>query len=414
MITEVHIPLLGMNMKEATVVNWISGDGDKVRKDDPLVEIETDKAVHEIPAPASGFLKIVQPKGKIVPVGGIIGIIGLTLDECLSASQKIETSESQQVEASPAVSVPAPSQKGPSFAPPNIGSIKISGVARKMAEKHGIDLLQIKPSNPSGRISKEDVERAIQEVTRDKAEVIIPSALPYSLEVQETIPFVGKKRAMAQRLTESLQFMAQMTNWEDVDMSRVLEIKNSGAIEKGEAQYRLTLNDFFVKLMAQALREYPLINASLIGEEICIWKNINIAVAVAIGDDLVTPVIKNVERKSIQEISQELGKLVAKARENRLSIEDIGGSTISITNIGALGANPGTPIIQLPHAAIVGFGAVEKKPVVVDDQVVIRPMLFMAVTVDHRFVTGAVSARFRKRLKTLIETVNREMLEKTS
>ena len=136
--------------------------------------------------------------------------------------------------------------------------------------------------------------------------------------------------------------------------------------------------------------------------------------AVAIGDDLVTPVIKNVERKSIQEISQELGTLVAKARENRLSIEDIGGSTISITNIGALGANPGTPIIQIPHAAIVGFGAVEKKPVVVDDQVVIRPMLFMAVTVDHRFVTGAVSARFRKRLKTLIETVDREMLEKTS
>lgn len=414
MITGVHIPLLGMNMKEATVVNWISGDGDEIRKDDPLVEIETDKAVHEITAPASGFLKIVQVKGKIVPVGGIIGIIGLTLEECESAYQKIENSKDQQGEAPPLVTSPAPSQKGPSFAPPNLGSIKISGVARKMAEKHGIDLLRIKPSDPSGRISKEDVERAIQEVKQVKPDVIIPSDIHSSLEVQEKIPFIGKKRAMAQRLTESLQVMAQMTNWEDVDMSRVLEIKNSGILEKGETPYRLTLNDFFVKLMAQALREYPLINASLAGEEICVWKNINIAVAVAIGDDLVTPVIKNVELKSIQEISQELGNLVSKARENRLSIEDISRSTISITNIGALGANPGTPIIQIPHAAIVGFGAAEKKPVVVDDQVVIRPMLFMAVTVDHRFVTGAVSARFRKRLKTLIETVNREMLEKTS
>jgi len=414
MITEVHIPLLGMNMKEATVVNWISGDGDEVRKDDPLVEIETDKAVHEIPAPASGFLKIVQPKGKIVPVGGIIGIIGLTMDECVSASPKIEKSESLQKEPSPAVSAAVPSQKSPSFTPPNLGSIKISGVARKMAEKHGIDLLRIRPSDPRGRISKEDIERAIQEMNRVKSEVIIPSDPYSSPEVQEKIPFIGKKRAMAQRLTESLQVMAQMTNWEDVDMGRVLEIKNSGTLEKGEMPYRLTLNDFFVKLMAQALKEYPLLNASLTGEEICIWKNINIAVAVAIGEDLVTPVIKNVERKSIQQISQELGILVAKVRENRLSIEDISGSTISITNIGALGANPGTPIIQIPHAAIVGFGAVEKKPVVVDDQVVIRPMLFMAVTVDHRFVTGAVSARFRKRLKTLTETVDREMLEKTS
>src|SRR4030042_395361 len=413
MITEVHIPLLGMNMKEATVVNWISGDGDEVRKDDPLVEIETDKAVHEIPAPASGFLKIVQPKGKIVPVGGIIGIIGLTMDECVSASPKIEKSQSLQKEPSPAVSAAVPSQKSPSFTPPNLGSIKISGVARKMAEKHGIDLLRIRPSDPRGRISKEDIERAIQEMNRVKSEVIIPSDPYSSPEVQEKIPFIGKKRAMAQRLTESLQVMAQMTNWEDVDMGRVLEIKNSGTLEKGEMPYRLTLNDFFVKLMAQALKEYPLLNASLTGEEICIWKNINIAVAVAIGEDLVTPVIKNVERKSIQQISQELGILVAKVRENRLSIEDMSGSTISITNIGALGANPGTPIIQIPHAAIVGFGAVEKKPVVAYDQVVILPILFMAVTVDHRFVTGAVSARFRKRLKTLTETVDREMLEKT-
>jgi pyruvate/2-oxoglutarate dehydrogenase complex dihydrolipoamide acyltransferase (E2) component len=208
--------------------------------------------------------------------------------------------------------------------------------------------------------------------------------------------------------------MAHMTNWEDVDMSRILEIKNSGLLEKAGTPYRLTLNDFFVKLMAQALKEYPLINASLVGDEICIWDDINIAVAVAVGDDLVTPVIRNVDRKPLQQVSQELGEKVAKARENRLSIKDLSGSTISITNIGALGANPGTPIIQLPHGAIVGFGAVEKKPVVVDDQIVIRPILFMAVTVDHRFITGAVSAGFRKGLKALIETADREMLEKTS
>lgn len=414
MITEVHIPLLGMNMKEATVVKWISGDGEEVREGEPLVEIETDKAVHEIISPASGFLKIVQPKGKMVPIGGIIGIIGLTLEECESAYQKIEVYERQKAEAPPAVSGPTPSEKTPSSPPMNLGSIKISGIARKMAEKHGIDLFHIRPSDPSGRISKEDVERAIQELNKAKPKMIEPPDLPSSLKIQKKIPFTGKKRSMAKRLTESLQVMAQMTNWEDVDMSRVLETKNAGIIEKAGGPYRLTLNDFFVKLMAQALREYPLINASLVGDEICIWDNINIAVAVAIGDDLVTPVIKNVDRKPIQQISRELGALIAKARENRLSIDDISGSTISITNIGALGANPGTPIIQIPHGAIVGFGAVEKKPVVVNDQIVIRPMLFMAVTVDHRFVTGAVSARFRKRLKSLIEFVDMEMLEKTS
>jgi pyruvate/2-oxoglutarate dehydrogenase complex dihydrolipoamide acyltransferase (E2) component len=414
MITEIHIPLLGMNMKEATVVNWISEDGGEVKKEDPLVEIETDKAVHEIASPASGFLKIVQPKGKIVPVGGIIGIIGLTLGESEAAYQKMKTHDNEQNLASPLDSGLNASQSAPLSAPLNLGSVKISGVARKMAEKHGVDLLHVRASDPSGRISKEDVERAIQELNRKKAEMASPSDLPNSMKAQEKIPLIGKKMAMAKRLTESLQVMAQMTNWEDVDMTRVLEIRNSGMMEKDGAPYRLTLNDFFVKLMAQALKEYPLINASLIGNEINIWDNINIAVAVAIGDDLVTPVIKNVDRKPIQQINQELGGLVAKARENRLSIDDISGSTISISNIGALGANPGTPIIQIPHAAIVGFGAVEKKPVVVNDQIVIRPMLFMAVTVDHRFVTGAVSARFRKRLKVLIENVDREILEKTS
>jgi pyruvate/2-oxoglutarate dehydrogenase complex dihydrolipoamide acyltransferase (E2) component len=411
LVCEIHIPLLGMNMKEATIVNWLVENGGKAEKDYALVEIETDKAVHEIVSPASGVLKVVREKGTIVPVGGLIGLVGPTMDACETALDQIGPNNSPETEGSVA---PAPPVTAPSPTIPKGGPIRISGIARKMAETHGLDLSRIQPSDPGGRINKEDVERAIQALEKSKATAPAAAGLQSSLKTREKIPFTGKKRAMAQRLTESLQVMAQMTNWEDVDMSRILEIKNSGILEKTRSPFRLTLNDFFVKLMAQALKEYPLLNASLVGEELCIWDDINIAAAVAVGEDLVTPVIRNVDQKSVQQIGQELGAMVAKARENRLSFADISDSTISITNIGALGANPGTPIIQIPHAAIIGFGAVEKKPVVVEDQIVIRPMLFMAVTVDHRFVTGAVSARFRKRLKALIENADREMLEKTS
>lgn len=411
MAYEIHIPLLGMNMREATIVKWRVSDGAQIEKDAVLMEIETDKAVHEIMASSSGFLKILRPKGTILPVGGIIAVIGATAEECEAAALHAQSSGAEAGTAAPSA-VPPSSVPSPAALPK--GKIKISGIARKIAEKHGIDISQIRPSDPGGQIGKEDVERFIQEKAASQSRLPVGGVVIPGVTAKERIPFVGKKRAMAQRLTESLQVMAQMTNWEDVDMTRVLEIKNSGAMNKPESPYRLTLNDFFVKLMAQALKEYPLVNASLVGEELCIWDDINVAVAVAVGDDLVTPVIRNVDRKPIQQVSQELGAMVAKARENRLSIDDISGSTISITNIGALGANPGTPIIQFPHGAIVGFGAVKKKPVVVGDQIVIRPMLFMAVTVDHRFITGAVSARFRKRLKALIETADPEMLEKTS
>jgi pyruvate/2-oxoglutarate dehydrogenase complex dihydrolipoamide acyltransferase (E2) component len=407
MVHEIHIPQLGMDMKEATIVEWRVSDGAEVEKESVLVEIETDKAVHEITAPSGGFLKILQPKGMIVPVGGIIAVIGATPEECKTAALHAQSSGA-------AVGTAEPSSPPPSSAPsPGLpkGKFRISGIARRIAEKHGVDIPQIRPSDPGGQISKEDVERFIQERSTAQSKPPVGGVVIPGVTVRERIPLGAKKRAMAQRLTESLQVMAQMTNWEDVDMSRVLEIKNSGVLEKTGSPYRLTLNDFFVKLTAQALKEYPLVNSSLVGDELYVWEDINIAIAVAVGDDLVTPVIRNVDRKPIQQVSQELGGMIVRARENRLSIYDISGSTISITNIGALGANPGTPIIQIPHAAIVGFGAVVKKPVVVNDQIVIRPMLFMAVTVDHRFITGAVSAEFRKRLKSLIETADPEVLE---
>lgn len=411
MIQEIHIPLLGMNMQEATIVKWRAEDGSKVEKDAILAEIETDKAVHEIPAPLSGFLKILAPRGKVVPVGGVIGIVGPTLEECEAAAGNIQAGplpEAGTPKAAVGVSSPLPSQ-------PQSRKIKISGIARRIAEKHGVDIPRVIPSDPGGGITKEDVEKFIQ--ARAGAKPPSPPSgdgLIPGVAAREKIPFVGKKRAMAKRLSESLQGMAQMTNWEDVDMTRLLEIKNSGLLEKADAPFRLTLNDFFVKLIGQALKEYPLLNASLLDDQLWIWENINIAVAVAVGEDLVTPVIRNVDRKPIQQISRDLGPLIVKARENRLSVEDISGGTISLTNIGALGANPGTPIIQLPHGAVVGFGAVEKKPVVVNDQIVIRPMMLIAVTVDHRFITGAVSARFRQRLKALLENPERPMLEQST
>jgi len=411
MVFTVNIPALGSNMERGRITSWLFNNGDKVKEGDAIATIETDKTSYDISALGSGFLKIFHLAGEEIPVGGVIGIICSSMEEYDFATPEKYSAQS----SAEAIPLPptAPEEPKTDYASPNM---RVSGIARKLASDHGLDLSKITGTGPAGRITKEDVERAMskKEIQPPCTQMSKPSAGQtehspgdtIAPKVKQAIPLSGKKMVMAKRLQESMQMMAQMTNWESIDMSQLIQMKDFMQSKLNPSDGAITYTDIFVKFTALALKEYPLLNASLKGEQIIIWEDINIGVAVAMGeetDDLVVPVIRNAEKKSIREISTELRSLVKKARENTISYNDLSGGTISITNIGAFGANPGTPIIQLPQSAVVGFGAIEKKPVVVNDEIVIRPKTLLAVSVDHRFITGAVSARFRKRLKTLLE-----------
>ena len=419
MVITVNIPALGSNMERARITSWLFNNGDKVKEEEAIATIETDKASYDITALGSGFLKIFHLAGEEIAVGGVIGIIASTMDEYNSATLEGYSAQSS-LEDSP---LPPTADKQPT-AEYGSGGLKISGIARKLALDHGLELSKIRGTGPGGRITKEDVEKAIQkkEIQTSSTQASTPSVKQMeprlndtvSPKVKQAIPLSGKKMAMAKRLQESMQMMAQMTNWESIDMSQLIQLKDLLQAKLGSLKGTITYTDIFVKFTALALKEYPLLNASLKGDEIIIWEDINIGVAVAMGeetDELVVPVIRNAEKKSIREISAELRSLVKKARENVISYNDLSGGTISITNIGAFGANPGTPIIQLPQSAVVGFGAIEKKPCVINDEIVIRPKTLLAVSVDHRFITGAVSARFRKHLKTLLENPKQSLMD---
>ncbi len=406
MIYRIHIPSLGANMEKAKITKWFAQSGGKVEQGETVASIETDKASYDITAPGNGILKIIRPPGEEVPVGGVIGMIASAGEDFENLKEPVAKAETE----TPLPSGPAPAVIAE--VPGDASSVKISAIARKIAAERGVDLTQVKGTGPGGRITKEDVERVLPQGSPARVE---PRATtPGETRIKKVEPLSPKKRAMAKRLQESMQVMAQMTNWEFVDMSRLIDLKKSVDRSPQPGEGGITYNDIFVKFTGLALQEYPLLNSALKEDQIVTYEDINIGVAVAMGDegdDLVVPVIRRVQEKSIREISQELRALIRKSRGNGLSLDDLTGGTISITNIGAFGANPGTPIIQLPQSAVVGFGAIEKKPVVVEDQTVIRPIMLLAVTVDHRFITGAISARFRKRLKDLLENPTQVILD---
>jgi len=408
MIFKIHIPSLGANMEKAKITKWFAQSGGNVEQGEAVASIETDKASYDITAPGNGILKIIRPPGEEVPVGGVIGMIA-------SQAEEFEEVQNQEDVAAPAdrriSAESAPAMSPHPDIPLDSSSVKISAIARKIASERGLELTKVRGTGPGGRITKEDVEKALGESSNQaKPRVTVPG----EPRIKKVEPLSGKKKTMARRLQESMQAMAQMTNWEFVDMSQLIHLRESTEANLQRGEGGITYNDIFVKFTGLALQEYPLLNSTLKDDQITTYEDINIGVAVAMGeegDDLVVPVIRRVQEKSIREISRELRALIRKARENGPSLDDLTGGTISITNIGAFGANPGTPIIQLPQSAVVGFGVIEKKPVVVEDQIVIRPIMLLAVTVDHRFITGALSARFRKRLKELLENPMKVILD---
>jgi pyruvate dehydrogenase E2 component (dihydrolipoamide acetyltransferase) len=405
MVINITIPKLGEEMTEATIIEWRIEEGDWVNKGQIVAVIETEKVAYEMEAPADGFIHIVMTQDNKVPVGTVIGMIAES-KEGLESLQKEPAKEMPK--ETPAVAVEATEVAAPKLAvaPEREERIRISPIARKLAEEHGIDITKITGSGPGGRIVREDIERAITE--KEEA----PAAKVYEgRKVKATIPLKGMRRAIAEHMYQSLSISAQLTYVSEVDVAEVVKLRNELLSREEAVGARVTYTDIFVLALAEALKANPIINASLIGDEIRIWEDINIAVAVALeGEDeygagLIVPVVKNADKKSLVEISRTIRALTEKARERKLTPDEVTGNTFTFTNLGSHEGRVdiATPIINQPDSAILGAGAIAEKPVVRDGQIVIRPMATISLTFDHRVIDGATAGRFLAKVSELLE-----------
>jgi len=401
----IAIPKLGMSMTEATLVEWRLKEGDHVEKGEIVLVIETEKTKWEVEAATAGFVHIMVNEDVIAPVGRVVGLIATDKEELVSlqkeSPKEIFTTVPEVSETSMNhITVPAPVN-----AAAWEKTIRISPVARKIAEENMIDIATIVGTGPDGRIVREDIERAIEVRKEQEAARTISSAVYEGRKVKTTIPLKGMRRAIAEHMQRSLSVSAQLTSMGEIDMTEMVKVRNSLVEQEQELGTRITYTDIFVLAAARVLKEYPIVNSSLVGNEINLWEEINIGVAVAVEEGLIVPVVKNADHKSLVEISLEVKTLVEKARVGKLMPDDVAEGTFTITNLGAYGGGYGfgTPIINQPQVAILGIGAITERPVVRQGQIVIRSIMTYSFTFDHRVLDGAPAGRFLDTLTQLLE-----------
>ena len=392
MATTVTMPKLGLTMKEGTIEKWLKKEGDRVRKGEPLVEIITEKLNFQYESPASGILrKILHSEGKVVAVTTPIAVIaeeGEALPD-LGATK----SEASVAETPVPADVRAQIQD-------RQGRISASPVARKIAKEKGIDLSLLKGSGPGGRIIRMDVLAAAERPSAERVEA--------ATAAQETagklIPLKGIRKIIAQRMTESFRDVPHFYLSVEVDMSAVQDLREKvkDEVEK-RAKVKLTLTDILVKMVASALKEHPMINSRVEGDQIRLLDEINVGVAIALEDGLIVPVVRRADQKSLTETASAIRTLTKRARRGKLSLEDVGGGTFTLSNMGMLGIDQIHPIINPPECSILGVGRTVEKPVVLGGEIKVKPMAWFTLSSDHRIVDGAGAGQFLNHIRKIIE-----------
>ncbi|MGM0704168.1 MAG: pyruvate dehydrogenase complex dihydrolipoamide acetyltransferase [Pseudomonadota bacterium] len=417
MAIEIKLPSVAAGMEEATLVRWVKSEGESVAKGETLAELETDKAVMEVEAEASGVLGRVLVPGNTdgVPVGTVIGVL-MEPGEEASALAGYSAEPSAAAETAPADApggAPAdtprsgttPVPRSPRAAEGAEGRVLASPLARRLAAERGIALEGLAGSGPHGRIVRLDVERA-----RDSAPAAVAAApaeetVAASNERVETIPHSGMRKTIARRLSESKQQVPHFYLTIDCLLDELLELRErlNAKGERAEPRYRLSVNDFVAFAAARALRRVPEVNASWSDEAIRQYRDVDICVAVATSGGLVTPVVREADRKGLATLSGEIRELAHRARDGKLAPADYQGGGFTISNLGMYGVREFAAIVNPPQAAILAVGAVEKRPVVRDDRLAVGNLMTLTLSADHRVVDGAVGARFLAELKALLE-----------
>ena len=395
MATQIVVPALGESVTEATVSKWLKSAGDAVAVDEPLVELETDKITLEVPAAAAGVLGAIEvAEGRTVEVGAVLGSI-----------------EPGDGNAAPTPPPPARPAASPPAALPSL-----SPAVRKLVDEHGLDPAAIAGTGKGGRLTKGDVLAhlaAIADVPEEPAPPPAPVAKSAPAGArEERVPMTRLRQRIAERLKEAQNTAAMLTTFNEVDMSAVIAMRARlrDAFEKKHG-VRLGFMSFFVKAAVVALKEVPAVNAEIDGTDIVYKNHYDIAVAVGTEQGLVVPVLRDADALSFAGIEAGIADLSGRARDGTLTMQDLTGGTFTITNGGVYGSLLSTPILNPPQSGILGMHKIEKRAVAVDDELTVRPMMYLALSYDHRIVDGREAVTFLVRVKECIEDPERILLE---
>ena len=425
MATKVHMEALSPTMEEGQVVKWHKAEGDTVAEGELLAEVETDKATMELTSRTNGTLRrILTGEGETAPVGAMIAVIG-AVDEDLSDVVDGVPDAGRPVtkeEAEPKKKLEAEGKRGtreeltetdkmksdheiePTMPTGDGARVKASPLARRLAAAVGVELSRVQGSGPGGRIVKRDVEEAAEHARAQSPAGLVaavhgePAGADY-----EDVKLSQMRKTIAHRLTESLGPVPHFFLTIEVDMDRAVRAReriNALLEKRGE---KVSLNDLIIRAVGGVLRQHPAVNASWQGDRVRRYRRVHVGVAVAVEDGLITPVIRDADRKGVAEIAREVRALAARARAKKLGPEEYTGATFSISNLGMFGIHEFTAVINPPEAAILAVGRVEEIPVVMDGQVVVRPRMRATMSCDHRAVDGATGARFLQTLKAMLE-----------
>ncbi len=465
MSVDVIMPQMGESIFEGTITRWLKKPGDRVERDEPLFEISTDKVDAEIPAPSAGVLKEIKvTEGQTVPIQTVVAVIDAAGAAVAApaaapapspAPEKAAPPKAAAAPTAPAAPAPAPAPPTPAASsapaaapappPPKAGGngqkIRSSPLVRKLAKEHNVDLAAVEGSGAGGRISKRDILAAAVSGGARSAATGAPSPAAATPSVSPTAPppgggaiahpalenavpreriYFGNYEAqpmsvMRQRIAEhmvaSKHVSPHVYSIDEADMTRIAKIReHSKAAFETKYATKLTFMPFFVRACVEALRDFPTVNASADGATVVLHREINVGIAVALDWGLIVPVLKNAEEKNFLGLARGMNDLAERARAKKLKPEEVQESTFSITNPGVYGGLMGLPVINQPNVAILGIGAIQKRPMVIDDAIAIRSMVYLTLSYDHRVVDGAVAHQFVGKVKGLLEGWSEEVL----
>jgi 2-oxoglutarate dehydrogenase E2 component (dihydrolipoamide succinyltransferase) len=455
-MAEVRIPTLGESVTEGVIVRWVKHDGDTVNQDDILLELETDKASMEIPAETGGTLHILKQEGETVGVGDLVARIDGAAQARPAAPasraaepprplEKPEASETAPAPARPAAPLP-PQGPGPVARPnleaaseqdtvrgaPGRGVGPLSPAVRRLIDEHGLDPAAIPPSGKGGRLLKEDILAYLERQEQPAAPAASPrvaaaaaaaaAAAPVGAapapapssraDGEELVPMSRLRKRIAERLVQAQHTAAILTTFNEIDMSAVIALRTAQK-ERFQKRHGVALGfmSFFARACVAALGEIREINAEIRGDAVVYKRYVNLGIAVGTERGLVVPIVHGAECMSFAELEKRIAELAELARDNKLSIDDLSGGTFTISNGGVYGSLMSTPILTPPQSGILGMHKIEKRPIVVDDQIVIRPMMYVALSYDHRMVDGAQAVTFLVRVKERLEDPARLLLD---
>jgi pyruvate dehydrogenase E2 component (dihydrolipoamide acetyltransferase) len=412
--TQVLMPQMGESIAEGTIVTWLKSPGDRVEKDEPLFEISTDKVDAEIPAPASGYLlETLFGPGETVEVNKVVAYIGAEKGGATPAAAPTQAAPAPELQLAAA---PVASSAAPASSVEELRRQRSSPLVRKMAQEHGVDIQQLTGTGVSGRVTKADLQNFLDKpkpapvhsapgaATHAKPSLNGDKFKYHAAAGDRLEPFTPMRTSIAEHMVISRDTSVHVTTVFEIDMTRVVKLRAKHKPEYATRGVNLTYMPFIMKAVVEGLRSHPILNSSIVDNQVAYKNQINLGMAVALDWGLLVPVIKHADELSLLGMSRQIADLAERARTKKLKPEEVSEGTFTVTNPGVFGSLFGTPIINQPQVAILGVGTLTKRPVVTDDDAIaIRHMMYLALSFDHRVIDGATADRFMAQIKAFLQ-----------